>query len=503
MEPKNGGRSGFDRPDEGTGFDRRKESEGDAKEEHRRSRGGFSETAPERGHNGDRSRERSPRERSRQRSRSDRGYDGGRSHRSGGGGGGRLAEWQEKDIEALEQVSWQDYEGPLEVVIIDDSPEESQDIQESMSGLHSAIPVHYIYLEERMSIGAKRNLATRSSTAEVCNPVGSGGVNCSGIEVASFYSVPDEELSVRPVGLEPIVFETRLHEPDIVDQVSGQGEGTLEGWWNDVQPLSGAEEPFLYIYLPSSASGGTALNKNRSPPICSKLTALIRALHPSDTRRRGLMGSDQNPSCRPLESMIQRRSVNDLEIRALLAQYPESNQVSTDFPEVAERVWHTLGTASVMDAGWRLVDRKGGKPRFKSEQLGSTRLVLKTKRTEMGVAEMLEAVQLDAFGRRDRGSLDAKRHPQVQQTLMDRLAKALGVEVSYLEPVRVVHYGRPDQAFEQHVDWIVDPADSQLATFGQRIASALIFLSDLPPGVGGETDFPVLGLSVTPKKGTA
>ena len=41
---------------------------------------------------------------------------------------------------------------------------------------------------------------------------------------------------------------------------------------------------------------------------------------------------------------------------------------------------------------------------------------------------MLEAVQLDAFGRRDRGSLDAKRHPQVQQTLMDRLAKALGVE---------------------------------------------------------------------------
>ena len=28
-----------------------------------------------------------------------------------------------------------------------------------------------------------------------------------------------QELSVRPVGLEPIVFETRLHEPDIFDQV--------------------------------------------------------------------------------------------------------------------------------------------------------------------------------------------------------------------------------------------------------------------------------------------
>ena len=44
------------------------------------------------------------------------------------------------------------------------------------------------------------------------------------------------------------------------------------------------------------------------------------------------------------------------------------------------------------------------------------------------VSELLAAVQLDAFGRRDRGSLDTKRHPQVQQTLMDRLAKALGVE---------------------------------------------------------------------------
>ena len=35
-------------------------------------------------------------------------------------------------------------------------------------------------------------------------------VNCSGIEVASFYSVPDQELSVRPAHLEPLVFENTL-----------------------------------------------------------------------------------------------------------------------------------------------------------------------------------------------------------------------------------------------------------------------------------------------------
>ena len=36
-----------------------------------------------------------------------------------------------------------------------------------------------------------------------------------------------QELSVRPVGLEPIVFEARLHEPDVFDQV----EFCWENWF--------------------------------------------------------------------------------------------------------------------------------------------------------------------------------------------------------------------------------------------------------------------------------
>ena len=89
-------------------------------------------------------------------------------------------------------------------------------------------------------------------------------VNCSGIEVASFYSVPDQELSVRPAHLEPLVFENTLcfrrawweqHGYGFgeaweartggfrhVWQVSGQGEGTLEPWWSQVTPLPAAEE---------------------------------------------------------------------------------------------------------------------------------------------------------------------------------------------------------------------------------------------------------------------
>ncbi|OLP89846.1 hypothetical protein AK812_SmicGene28664 [Symbiodinium microadriaticum] len=175
-------------------------------------------------------------------------------------------------------------------------------------GRGSIKDVRYIYLPERMSIGAKRNLATRSTDAEVLviwddddvftrdrirkqvlHLLRSEDVNCSGIEVSSFYSVPSKELTVRPAGLEPLVFENTLcftrswwegngYGFGEAWEVSGQGEGTLEPWWTQVQPLLGKDEPFLYIYLPSSASGGSAVNKDRRPPPQPALAALVAAL---------------------------------------------------------------------------------------------------------------------------------------------------------------------------------------------------------------------------------
>eukprot|EP00913_Durusdinium_trenchii_P021495 g20201.t1 len=203
-------------------------------------------------------------------------------------------------LEALAQVEQQEYPGDLEVVIVDDSPESQE---EQLDALKESLAIRYIFLPERMSIGAKRNLATRSTDAEVIciwddddvftmdrirkqvEHLRGADVNCSGIEVASFYSVPDQELTVRPLGLPPIVFENTLCFTRTwwesghfgfgeAWEVSGQGEGTLEPWWEQ----RGGQEPFLYIYLPSSASGGTALNKNRQPPPCSKLFALASAL---------------------------------------------------------------------------------------------------------------------------------------------------------------------------------------------------------------------------------
>ncbi|CAL1159478.1 unnamed protein product, partial [Cladocopium goreaui] len=314
-------------------------------------------------------------------------------------------------LEAIEQVGYQDYQGSLEVVIIDDSPKSmAEELDKAIVQSPRALALRYVYLEERMSIGAKRNLATRSTSAEVIciwddDDVFTmdrirkqvqhlqGGVNCSAIEVASFYSVPDQELSVRPIGLEPIAFENTLcFSRDWWEsgnfgfgeswEVSGQGEGTLEPWWSQVDPLSGAEEPFLYIYLPSSASGGTALNKNRSPPPSAALAALSKALHPSSARfpekHRGahvskalaaarseveaLLGAPQlmeiaSPHGCPVETLVRRSRPSAGRVNQLVAQYPESWEVATDRLEVAQRVWSRLETASLSDLGWLLVDR--------------------------------------------------------------------------------------------------------------------------------------------------
>ncbi|CAK8996587.1 unnamed protein product [Durusdinium trenchii] len=433
-------------------------------------------------------------------------------------------------LEALAQVEQQEYPGDLEVVIVDDSPESQE---EQLDALKESLAIRYIFLPERMSIGAKRNLATRSTDAEVIciwddddvftmdrirkqvEHLRGADVNCSGIEVASFYSVPDQELTVRPLGLPPIVFENTLCFTRTwwesghfgfgeAWEVSGQGEGTLEPWWEQVKTLSGAEEPFLYIYLPSSASGGTALNKNRQPPPCSKLFALASAL--SHGRFPELPGPHVSSalSCARAEVQellsipkfldepsviaaagIQRRSVAERQRVQLTADFPSDPALAAR-SSVARRVWSTLESAPLATSGWLLVDRPPLRlhPSFLTAE---------------EAAELQAAVRLDAFGVRDRGGFAPTA---AAERLRYRAAEALGVEVSHLEPLRAVRYGRPEQCFEPHVDWIADPSDEQLLELGQRVASLLVFLSTLPEG-RGQTDFPALGVSVTPQTGAA
>jgi hypothetical protein len=86
----------------------------------------------------------------------------------------------------------------------------------------------------------------------------------------------------------------------------------------------------------------------------------------------------------------------------------------------------------------------------------------------------------------------------------ERLAAAAGLSVVTAELPQVLHY-TPGQRFAPHFDFF-DPAipgeAAELAHRGQRVATALIYLSD--EGLeGGETDFPHLGVKYRGRRGDA
>jgi hypothetical protein len=86
----------------------------------------------------------------------------------------------------------------------------------------------------------------------------------------------------------------------------------------------------------------------------------------------------------------------------------------------------------------------------------------------------------------------------------ERLAACAGLPVMHLDGPQVLHYA-VGQAFAPHFDFH-DPAvptqAAKIATGGQRIATALLYLND--EGLeGGETDFPRLGLRHRGRRGDA
>lgn len=86
---------------------------------------------------------------------------------------------------------------------------------------------------------------------------------------------------------------------------------------------------------------------------------------------------------------------------------------------------------------------------------------------------------------------------------LERIARATGLSVHQFEPANLLHYA-PGQEYKAHFDFI-NPAvpgfQEQLAIFGQRIATALVYLND--DYDGGETAFPNLGFKFRGQPGDA
>lgn len=186
--------------------------------------------------------------------------------------------------QAVAQVAAQDYQGRLEVIVVDDSAATAQSIFHQHAGL---LDVEYVHLSDRRyTIGEKRNLAVSKANGDiVCiwddddifpidrirqqvSRMVARRAPCSSIQIAFAYSTIDGCLR-RCRGL-PLPFENSfcfqrdwlLAGRYFSNTSSGEGIAlfkTSKDWYADAQPIPGEELPFLYIRTATSTAPDDAL----------------------------------------------------------------------------------------------------------------------------------------------------------------------------------------------------------------------------------------------------
>ena len=91
----------------------------------------------------------------------------------------------------------------------------------------------------------------------------------------------------------------------------------------------------------------------------------------------------------------------------------------------------------------------------------------------------------------------------VTERINRRIAELMQMPMENGEDLQILHYGA-GQEYRPHHDYF-DPSDAGtprlLARGGQRVSTLVMYLNDVARG--GETAFPDLGLSVSPRKGSA
>lgn len=81
------------------------------------------------------------------------------------------------------------------------------------------------------------------------------------------------------------------------------------------------------------------------------------------------------------------------------------------------------------------------------------------------------------------------------QKIETRVAELMSIPVSHAEPLQILHYKAGEQ-YQPHFDYFTSASIAN-----NRISTMVIFLNDVEEG--GETYFPSLRFTVTPKKGNA
>nr|WP_051314980.1 2OG-Fe(II) oxygenase [Alteribacter aurantiacus] len=89
--------------------------------------------------------------------------------------------------------------------------------------------------------------------------------------------------------------------------------------------------------------------------------------------------------------------------------------------------------------------------------------------------------------------LDTHRSHVVSE-VENRLCTMMGMPLSHAENLHILHY-RPGEEYKAHMDSFTK------TDVNNRIATMVVYLNDVEEG--GETQFPKLGLTVSPKRGSA
>lgn len=105
--------------------------------------------------------------------------------------------------------------------------------------------------------------------------------------------------------------------------------------------------------------------------------------------------------------------------------------------------------------------------------------------------------------RTSRGGHFQRGENELIRRIETRISDLISFPVENGEPIQILHY-TPGAEYKPHFDYF-DPAqpgnEKVLAMGGQRVATLIMYLNDVP--AGGSTVFPEVGLDVLPKKGNA
>jgi prolyl 4-hydroxylase len=114
-------------------------------------------------------------------------------------------------------------------------------------------------------------------------------------------------------------------------------------------------------------------------------------------------------------------------------------------------------------------------------------------------SEIFEEVYQEAYRTSYSGDVDP--HDSFVRMIERRLCDLLGVELAWGERVQGQRY-YPGQEFKQHCDWFDTNARywaDEVRRGGQRSWTAMAYLNDVE--AGGITEFPELGVKITPERG--